>query len=1555
MAELDLSLSDALTDSVPQQGPESLVEKDFVAQLEAEAFDDQVGETVGKTDYVPLLDNDDTRADGSATLENGEQEAHGVQKPGCKLTAGGQTSVLRPEPQGEVWPHSFDQQQASATDFLSGSMAGYSDPLGSQTSPAHMMDTGRMEAFSGFSQPGGMGLNVEVGAAPLSAERMSSIAEPQHPTPPAGSEAPKEHSPMLPEPQPPRSPLDVSAGAVGDCWPDGAGILSADLPFTPSVANVITRHCGHLAVSPDDSPDSWPVRESTAYAGGDEREGDGSDRKQKKKKKRRQKDEGSYEHPESRGHPEVQTQGENTEEFYHRIGPRRDRGEGGWEEQLGKSGGRGKKGKSRKKIPEEWGVGAEPFVPSAAVTSQITEEKLLDLGSSTQANLEASFVDMDTSQSPWKQEVFPEEGLVPSPLSEDLFSPAAAPMIPLVLNSELKATAPPFTMPSTTNSATLGSFPMVPRPDDPFDLLMDTENASLGNSSQAFSPGGDLVDSGMFDNTSSLLESHVQVMPEGDTSAFSPASQPSPGLSQKGEVLATAPPLSPSDASWLLNDSNVTGNSELFDFSDMSAPGHPVTLGLSFDTPSPAPLRSPKTTAQEFQPKEHKDAKSAQKQSKKSRSSSSSSSVKSPTSPGAKNFPLQASPLISPSSPPSATPGSGLNPTAKPFFPSFADPMDEPAMVPPVAPVIEVKSDKTEKAEKKEEKQEDNVKNVDLFDPLDKPEQKSVTVEYAISETPAKVEKEIEKEKEKQTETEKEKEKEAETEKEKEKQTETQTEKEKEAEKVKEKENENEKEMKDAEKVREEKVTEKVKVTEAQVEKVEEKKETEKEKEKVESVQQKAEKEDKMIKVEESPDKSVKTDKIDKMEKAEKVEMKEEVTSKVETTEKVEKVEMKEEVTSKVETTEKVEKVEIKEEVTSKVETTENVEKVDKNEKPKVEEIIENKNTEKLEKTEIKDDKEQHVDKAEKTPEPQLTPFKLDTSSDKLEQKADVEAKTTPEAEDTKIETADTDKDKDKKVEKDDEVEKVPEKPAEKPTQKSDKEEKQDKVQANKKTVEKKDDKKDKAAKADGGEKAKKAKPATNGSSAPLSRDMASAEKKTKPVAGATKPSAAAKTRPTAAAAGGSVTAPTKRLTSSTTTTLSDKKTATTKTPSSAAAGPKRPATTSTSRPTSSSTTTARDVRPKTTIEKRPLVPKASTATSTGSTAATKNGTATTAASKAATSVRTTASTRTAATTAARRPLASKTDSKPGEEKKPGTLRTSTADSTKPKTTTTRSTASTTAASRTRTTAAKPATPSSTTGTAPEKKPMVPRTSRATSSTTNTTTTATSRTTARPNTAPAPDIRNVRSKIGSTDNMKHQPGGGKVSSASQSRGVASKDTSQGKVQILNKKVDVSKVTSKCGSKDNIKHKPGGGDVKIESHKVSFREKAQSKVSSMDNVSHSPGGGNVKIECFKLNFRENARSRTDHGADIITWPAPQDDNRPHPHGSSHSLHQNLRQQHPTPRSVSLIEPLASAGCVGSPSAPSSLHLQGEVQGEDSSSLKGSLPFLSPLNPAEPLLS
>lgn len=55
----DLTLSDALTDSMPQAVEENVVERDFVAALEAETFEDKVGETVGKTDYIPLLDDDE--------------------------------------------------------------------------------------------------------------------------------------------------------------------------------------------------------------------------------------------------------------------------------------------------------------------------------------------------------------------------------------------------------------------------------------------------------------------------------------------------------------------------------------------------------------------------------------------------------------------------------------------------------------------------------------------------------------------------------------------------------------------------------------------------------------------------------------------------------------------------------------------------------------------------------------------------------------------------------------------------------------------------------------------------------------------------------------------------------------------------------------------------------------------------------------------------------------------------------------------------------------------------------------------------------------------------------------------------------------------------------------------------------------------------------------------------------------------------------------------------------------------------------------------------------
>ncbi|CAH2302832.1 microtubule-associated tau isoform X10 [Pelobates cultripes] len=128
-----------------------------------------------------------------------------------------------------------------------------------------------------------------------------------------------------------------------------------------------------------------------------------------------------------------------------------------------------------------------------------------------------------------------------------------------------------------------------------------------------------------------------------------------------------------------------------------------------------------------------------------------------------------------------------------------------------------------------------------------------------------------------------------------------------------------------------------------------------------------------------------------------------------------------------------------------------------------------------------------------------------------------------------------------------------------------------------------------------------------------------------------------------------------------------------------------------------------------------------------------------------------------------------------------------------------------------------------------------------------------------PSTAPMPDLKNVRSKIGSTENIRHQPGGGKI-------------------QITHKPVDLKHVTSKCGSMSNIHHKPGGGNVEVKSEKLDF--KVQSKIGSFDNVTHTPGGGNKKIESHKLSFRENAKAKTDHGAEIVyKSPNPSGDTSP----------------------------------------------------------------------------
>lgn len=61
----DLSLVDALTEPPPEI--EGEIKRDFIATLEAEPYDDTVGETVEKTEYIPLMDGDEKAGNPEST------------------------------------------------------------------------------------------------------------------------------------------------------------------------------------------------------------------------------------------------------------------------------------------------------------------------------------------------------------------------------------------------------------------------------------------------------------------------------------------------------------------------------------------------------------------------------------------------------------------------------------------------------------------------------------------------------------------------------------------------------------------------------------------------------------------------------------------------------------------------------------------------------------------------------------------------------------------------------------------------------------------------------------------------------------------------------------------------------------------------------------------------------------------------------------------------------------------------------------------------------------------------------------------------------------------------------------------------------------------------------------------------------------------------------------------------------------------------------------------------------------------------------------------------
>ncbi|KAM9200549.1 microtubule-associated protein 4 isoform 3-T6 [Mergus octosetaceus] len=330
---------------------------------------------------------------------------------------------------------------------------------------------------------------------------------------------------------------------------------------------------------------------------------------------------------------------------------------------------------------------------------------------------------------------------------------------------------------------------------------------------------------------------------------------------------------------------------------------------------------------------------------------------------------------------------------------------------------------------------------------------------------------------------------------------------------------------------------------------------------------------------------------------------------------------------------------------------------------------------------------------------------------------------------------------------------------------------------------------------------------------------------------------------------------------------------------------PKRPAT-STTRP---STLTTKEPKPKVTEAKSPdkrtsLSKPPSSVTPRTTAKSTSAAPKTTAAS----AVTAAAGTKSTTTSPPKRPTSIKTDAKPADAKKPA-AKSPSADLARPKSASGNAVKS--SATTPTTTSSAPSLPGAA-ASRPKPKPAATK-----PTTTSTATADAKKTTAKapakpstvskpprpPSSVSAPDLKNVRSKIGSTDNIKHQPGGGKgkvekkpesaaaarkpepnaVSKMATAKTTVTKEGApkqpNGKVQIVSKKANYSHVQSKCGSKDNIKHVPGGGNVQIQNKKVDL-SKVSSKCGSKANIKHKPGGGDVKIENQKLNFKEKAQAK-----------------------------------------------------------------------------------------------
>ncbi|XP_030628950.1 microtubule-associated protein 4 [Chanos chanos] len=688
---MDLSLRDAFTDGAPKPGQESVLKRDFVAGLEAESFDDKVGETVGKADFRPLMDGMDGKREGSGFM------------------SGAQIGGQRQDPQGEHRSSPLGQQ-AFRTDFLSGptSLMGMSDQWGNQQMGSKMNDHS-MDSFLGLSQPGmnmnthmSMNVNMNVGAAPLQTSQPPSMGEPLKTSPLFGTEAPKPtQTPAKPSDSSPFNVQDNAAEVWGSPW-GGEDKLTVELPHAPNSSTATSRQADQEPQNPTD-PLGSPGSQCEDAASGEEREKEGGNSKQQKRKKKKRKNrEEVYDLLESLGSPESEET--PSESSNHGCPSPPSREEEMWESEIQERGGgrvKARKSKSRKKLPEEWSA-----LSDTSVTSHPHEPSPL-----TAMGVEFSTSDMHETQKPSGHSV--EQGTTlpsstPNPFSLTTatpYSPLSDSQVDTSMMSGYSHSSPSFT--TATHAGD-------------FTLKTDRDDKSLSALdhivTDAFSGITDMDTDHLLDIPKSTA---IKETPKNDTC---PVISPSKDLSEKKSV-DLQPEISPKSSEGVsstldepyrhgdktlygttlheVNQSNQVKHTELT--VDVGTTDHSISFPSKLSSSDTHPSFDPnhKTTpalSPTSQTVLFLDSVLQTATADASPPTQSTPDLTPTLQVTATPTPVSQSPSavshISPPATPSPAVSLSLNPAAPPFIPSHTEHLEPPLAQPPL---LEVKEEKTNK------------------------------------------------------------------------------------------------------------------------------------------------------------------------------------------------------------------------------------------------------------------------------------------------------------------------------------------------------------------------------------------------------------------------------------------------------------------------------------------------------------------------------------------------------------------------------------------------------------------------------------------------------------------------------------------------------------------------------------------------------------------------------------------------------------------------------------------------------------------------------------------